>query len=44
MKVQIFNTPQELQAFLTANSLTIAKIASIYFDGASGKHVLVYTP
>jgi len=44
MKVQLFQTAAQLQAFLTANGITIAKTAAIYFDGASGKHVLVYVP
>jgi len=44
MKVAIFTTIAELQAFLTTNGVTIAKTAAIYFDAASGKHVLVYTP
>lgn len=44
MKVQIFNSVTELQAFLTSSGLTAAKVSAVYFDGASGKHVLVYTP
>lgn len=42
MKVVILNTPQELQAYLTANAILHSKVVAIYFDGASGKHILVH--
>lgn len=44
MIVKLFNTPQELQAYLTAYPMTKVKVVAIYFDGASGKHVLVHDP
>jgi hypothetical protein len=44
MIVLIFNTPQELQKYLTTSGLTHVKVVAIYFDGASGKHILVRDP
>lgn len=44
MKVKVFTTPTELQTYITANALTKTKIVAIYYDGASGKHVLVHDP
>jgi hypothetical protein len=44
MVVKIFTTVVELQKFITSNAVTAAKVTAIYYDGASGKHVLVYTP
>ena len=43
MKVVQFNNITALQAFLIAEGIVLAKIASVYFDGASGHHVLVYS-
>lgn len=43
MKVVQFSTINELQAYLIAQNILLAKISSVYFDGASGKHVLVYS-
>ena len=44
MTVIGFQNKQALQAYLVAKALTIAKIVSIYYDSASGEHVLVHTP
>lgn len=44
MKVMSFKSIHELQKFLTDNSLTVAKIAAVYYDAGSEMHVLVYTP
>lgn len=44
MKVITFKSITELQKFLTANAITIAKTAAIYYDVGSEQHVLVYTP
>ena len=44
MKVKVFTTPQELQKYLTDNAMTKTKVVAIYYDGASGKHVLVHDP
>jgi hypothetical protein len=44
MKVVIFNTTTEMQAYLTTNAVTKTMVSAIYFDAASGKHILVYTP
>jgi hypothetical protein len=41
MTVYQFATILELEAFIVAKSIALAKIASIYFDGPSGKHILV---
>jgi hypothetical protein len=42
MKVMMFQTAKELENYLNATPVALAKIAAVYFDGASGKHVLVY--
>lgn len=44
MKVVSFKSIAELQKFLTANALTNAKVAAVYYDSGSEMHVLVYTP
>ena len=44
MLVKTFDSTAELQAYITAQSLTVAKIAAIYWDATSGKHVLVHVP
>lgn len=44
MRIQIFTTIAEFQAFLTANGITKTKVVAAYFDAASGKHVLIYDP
>lgn len=44
MIVKTFANVEDLQAYLTANAVTVAKTAAIYFDAASGHHVLVHVP
>ena len=44
MTVIGFQTMAQLQAYITAKSLTIAKVVAIYFDSVSLQHVLVHTP
>jgi hypothetical protein len=44
MIVKTFANVNDLQAYITANSVTVAKTASIYFDAASGHHVIVHAP
>jgi hypothetical protein len=44
MKVIGFQTIAQLQAYITAEGLLAADVVAVYFDGASGQHVLVYTP
>ena len=43
-KVIGFKTPNELQDYLRAGPIAAAKVISIYFDGASGQHMLVLAP
>jgi hypothetical protein len=46
--ILLFNSPIELQTYLRTTSGALpqdaTKVVSIYFDGASGKHVLVLKP
>jgi hypothetical protein len=46
--VLLFQTPSDLQTYLrTGNgggAVVAAKVFTIYFDGASGRHVLVMSP
>jgi len=44
MKVKIFTTIASLQKYITDNTITKTKVVAIYFDAASGKHVLVHDP
>lgn len=44
MRVKIFTTIAELQAFLTSFPMTKTKFVAAYFDAASGKHVLIHDP
>lgn len=44
MLVKVFTTVQELQKYLTTYPMTKTKVVAMYFDGASGKHVLVHDP
>jgi hypothetical protein len=44
MKVLSFKSINDLQKFLTANTLTSASVFAIYYDTGSEMHVLVYTP
>lgn len=44
MLVKIFTTTAQLQAYLTTTAMTKTKVVAIYYDGASGKHVLVHDP
>jgi hypothetical protein len=44
MTVKTFANVADLQAYITANVITLAKTVAIYFDAASGHHVLVHTP
>lgn len=39
-----FSYASELQKYLRDNAVALAKVAAIYFDGASGKHTLVLAP
>lgn len=43
-KVLTFQNPQALEKYLVDNAVALAKVASIYFDAASGQHVLVLAP
>lgn len=43
MKVIGFLTEQELQAYITTNSIPQSKVVAIYFNAASGRVVLVYS-
>lgn len=44
MLVKIFDTVAQMQAYFTTSALVSTKVVAIYFDGASGKHVLVHNP
>ena len=44
MLVKMFTTPQELQKYLTTTAMTKARVVAIYYDGASGKHILIHDP
>lgn len=39
-----FQSPNALQDFLNTNAIPLARVAAVYFDAASGQHILVYTP
>ncbi len=39
---KLFQDARELVIYLNTNTIAQSKIVSIYFDGASGKHTLVY--
>lgn len=39
--IKLFQTIMEMEKYLNDNSINKAKIVQIYFDAASGKHVLV---
>jgi hypothetical protein len=41
-KVMTFSTAKDLELYLTANGIALAEIKEIYYDSASGKHVLVF--
>lgn len=43
MKVMGFQTKKQLEKYLADNAIVLAKIAAVYFDSASGEHVLVYS-
>jgi hypothetical protein len=42
MIVKTFKSPSELQTYLVAANITPAQVVALYFDGASGQHVLVH--
>lgn len=40
--IQTFTSPQLLVKFMNDNSLTTTQVKYLYFDAASGHHVLVW--
>lgn len=44
MLVKMFTNIRALQSYLTSYPMTHAKVVAIYYDSASGKHVLVHDP
>ena len=43
MKVIGFQSKKQLEKYMADNAILLAKIAAVYFDAASGEHVLVYS-
>lgn len=44
MKVIGFQSKAQLEKYINDNALTTGKVVAIYYDSASGEHVLVHTP
>jgi len=44
MIVKSFANLNDLALYITAQAITVAKTAAIYFDAASGHHVIVHAP
>lgn len=44
MLVKLFTNAKALEKYLQGTVIVSTKVVAIYFDAASGKHVLVHNP